>query len=127
MRRQRVIEFFRAREEKLFILVKQEIPHILIQIRDQNPSIQIISNSASVHSLSDQIPQTPPRYHLVLVVKSLLQIKSQQSETDPEITFVEIVIHVPADFPVFPPVQNDTMEETHDPNQRFKSIMRTFL
>lgn len=114
-------------EEEISVFVEQEVAHVLLQICHENSTIPVVSDSASVHGLPDQILQRTPRNSLILVLESLGQVHVKQLIRNGEVALVEVIRYVPADLSVLTTVLDDGMEEGNHEHKGFEGLVRAFV
>lgn len=52
---QGVVEFLALGVEELSVLIEEEVSHVLIEVSDKDSAIIVVRDSATIHSLTNQI------------------------------------------------------------------------
>jgi len=108
--RNHVVEV-RLGEEELLVGVKDEITHKFFQVCVQYASIVVVSDTTTVHGLTNQVAEGGPRQLLLIRLDSLVQVEGDQIPGDSEVRVIEVVIHVPANLAELLALLDSSMEE----------------
>ena len=101
----------RAREEELLVLVEDELTEELLKVGVHNAAIPVISDTTTVHGLTNQVAQCLPRQVLLLCLDCLVKVQSDEAPRDIEVTVVEVILDVPTDLTVLLTLLDRGMEE----------------
>ena len=110
--------------------IKEEVAHVLIEVGGEDPPVERVAHSASVHGLPDKVPQRAPRNAVAIaaaVLAGLGQVGRDQRQRDSEIGLVEVVRHVPSEFSVLSPLLHHCVEECQGVDQGPEGLVRALL
>ncbi len=65
-------------KEEVSVFIKEEVSHILFQVSHKDSSVPVISDSTSVHGLTDQIFQRIPWNGFIFILERFFQVHVQQ-------------------------------------------------
>lgn len=111
----------------MLVLVKEEVTHVLIEICAQHPAIKVITDSPSIHRVTNEILETSPWDLLVPILHRLGEVETQEATTDVEVTLIEVIGNIPPNLPKLPPLQDNGMEVAEGVDERAEGPVRTLL
>jgi len=106
------------REVELLVGVEDEISAEFFEVAHHYTSIEVVGDTATVHSFSDKVTQGFPRKLFISVFLGLVHVQGNEGEGNLEVRLVEVVLNVPANLSELLSLLDGSVEERQHVYQR---------
>jgi len=100
-----------SREVELLVGIENEISAEFFEVAHHHTSIEVVGDTATVHSFSDKITEGFPRKFFISIILRLVHVKGNELEGDLEVRLVKVVLDVPANLSELLSLLDGGMEE----------------
>jgi hypothetical protein len=114
-------------EEELLVAVEDEVAHEFLEVGVEHTSVVVISDTATVHGLTNEVTESGPGELLFVSLNGLVQVQGNQVQGDTEVGVVEIVRDVPADLAELLAFLDGCVEERKHVDERFVLLLGALM